>query len=133
MRYFRDVKKSALVHEVDKHTIWHDAAHDRFIYIANFRYVSNGFNTLFRSLQSFSIGAGDIDNTLIINLFDIDNRTGRRLNILNDLSTRANHSTDLTLLDHHFQDTRSVRLQIRSWFRNGFFHFGKNMQPALTR
>ena len=126
------MQQSALAHEIYKHTVRHDGTDHSIKHIPNFRHISDSHDTLPGSFQGVLVCTGDIDNALIPIFFNIDDRTGRCLDLLDNFSSRADDSSNLAFLNDDFKDTWCMRLEVLSWCRKHCFHFVKDMQPSIT-
>src|SRR5687767_5547020 len=68
-------------------------------------------------------------NPLFLNA---DGCAGARLNVLNDLTTRAYYRTNEFLINNDHFNTWCMWLQLRCRLRNGFVHFSQNVQATFS-
>ena len=91
--------------------------YNSLVNLSNFRFAGNSLDAGNGNLDWFCIGGSNIHDTLITHFFNNDNRSGFLLNILNNLSSGANDSSDLILIYCKRNHTRCVRFQVRTRFR----------------
>src|SRR5574344_1892812 len=116
-------------HELYKATIRHDAAYGTLVNLTNLRNSHNGTNLGNSSIDAVLIGTAHLNLTNAILFIDSDSSTGILLHLLNDLSARANHSTNELLRNLKGYDAGYVWFKLSTWLSNSI---GDAFKDVLT-
>ena len=117
--------------EFNECTVRHNGAYLAFVDFAYFGDSYNPFDDTHSIINALLVGTGDFDSTDVVHFFNSNGSTGFFLHTLDNLSTRADDSTDEFLGNGHCLDTRSVRFQVFARLGNALGDFAQDIFTAF--
>ena len=119
-------------HELYETTVRHEALNHRVILLAYFRQSHNSFDLRDRCLHRLAVVACYLNLTALLVFVNRDDSAGLSLDALDNLSARANNSTDHILRNIEAYNARSVRLQISTRFRHALKDLTEDIHACLV-
>ena len=116
-------------HEFHECTVRHHAANHTVIHLTNFGHSHDRLDFTQSCVYHVLICATHLYDTYAVCLLDGNDSTGFLLNTLDNLSARADDSTDELFRYRNLNDTRNVRLQLGTRSRHTF---GQLAQDVFT-
>ena len=132
--YFRDVKQSFFAWKnLNKTAIRHNALDYTIVNFANFGKSNNAFNLSHCSINAILIWSRNLYMTLTISLFNGDSSACIFLHLLDNLSTRANNSTNKLFRNINSHDTWYLWFHLGTRSIDGLHHLIHDMLTTSFR
>ena len=126
----RDVEQTVLArHELYEAAVRHDAANSTLVNLTNLGDGNDSLDLSQCGIDALLVRSANLYLTNAINLVDSDSSTGILLHLLDNLTTRANDSTNELLRNLNLNDARNLRLQLSAWLSDSI---SNALQDVLT-
>ena len=117
-------------HELYEASVRHDAAYSSLVYLSHFRDCYDGLYLSDCCIDGCLVGTAHLNLAYAILFFYGDGGAGLFLHALDNLSARANHSTDELLGYSHLLDAWYVGLQVCTRLVQCLHHLAQDMLSA---
>ena len=116
-------------HELYKAAVRHDAANGTLVNLANLRDSNDSLDLSNSGVDALLVRTADLNLANAILFIDSDGSTGILLHLLDNLSARANDSTNELLRNFEGLNTRNLRFQLGTWLSDSI---SDALQDMLT-
>ena len=122
----------AASHELYKCAVGHYAAHLTCVYLAHLGNSYNSANLGESAVDSLLAGTCDFYLTYTVNLVNSDGSTSLLLNTLDNLSTRADNSTDELLRYGDRYDAGGMGFEVLAGFGDALSDLAEDVETCIT-
>ena len=122
----------AVRHELNESTEIHDADDFTFVGLAFFGEFNDGVDHLESLVDSSLVGGSNFDVAFFVDFVDRDCSAADFLDALDNLSARADYSTDEFLRNSHSDDAGNVGLVVFAWSGNGLIDDVEDVETTFA-
>ena len=116
-------------HKLYEASVRHNATNGTLVNLTNLRNGNDSLDLSDSGINALLVRTADLNLTNTVFLVNGDSSTGILLHLLDNLTTRANDSTNELLRNLKGNNTWNMWLQLRTWLSNGI---GDALQDVLT-